>query len=239
MNNPLSTPADNPGYDEQARVMPIDAEHAGIRLALPIITIAGFAAAYLLTSWLLAAVNVEVATGCIAFAVAIVAALLAAMLGDRFLKRLWPSGRALVLDNEGLRLRDQRKGRSDEIRLHWDQRINPQAWRFAVNRGSARVPKGWMMLGVQLLQDDAQLILYSFMSAKDAAALPAYSVFTPLVSRSTIEKGNLSIREMSEQRRLLKIEDERWRDGAEIRKDDFIVLLHALTDHIPEWQRHI
>lgn len=219
--------------------MPVDTEHTGIRLALPLITIAGFVGAYLLTSWLLAAVNVEVAIGCIAFAVAVVAALLAALLGDRFLKRTWPSGRALVLDGDGLRLRDQRKGRSDEIQLRWDQRINPLAWRFAVSRGSARVPKGWMMLGMQLLQDDAQMILYTFMSAKDAAALPAYSVFTPLVSRSSVEKGELSIREMSEQRRLLKIEDERWRDGAEIRKEDFVVLLNALTSHIPEWQQHI
>ncbi len=219
--------------------MSVDSEHAGIRLALPVITIAGFVGAYLLTAWLLAAIKLEVATGCIAFAVAVVAALLAAMLGDRFLKQMWPSGRALVLDSDGLRLRDQRKGRSDEIRLRWDQRINPQAWRFAISRGSARVPKGWMMLGVQLLQDDAQLILYTFMPAKDAAALPAYSIFTPLVSRATIEDGKLSIREMSEQRRLLKAEDERWKDGAEIRREDFAGLLNTLTGHIPEWQRHI
>src|SRR6185436_15757361 len=107
-------------------------------------------------------------------------------------------------DPAGMQLRNARKTDSPDTRIDWDRRINWLAWRFAVARGSARVPKGWLMMGFQVSQDETQMTLYTFMPAKEAAAMPGYEQFTPLIGRAALEKGQLSIREGADQRRLLK-----------------------------------
>ncbi len=218
------------------RTVPIDTEHSGIRLAVPILTALGFVVGYFVVSWLLRNIGPDVPVGCIAVSVGIVLAVLAAIFTDRYLKLLWPSGRTLTLSPQGLHLRDERKNRNSETRITWDQRVNLLAWRFTIQRGSARVPKGWVMLGMKLLQDEAQLVLYTFMPAKEASALPTYHVFTPLTSRAAIDKGELSLREASEQRRLLKAEDERWQDGAEVRREDFVALLELINRNVRDSQ---
>jgi hypothetical protein len=219
-----------PAVDE--RTMPIDAEHAGIRLAVPVLTVFGFVIGYFASSWLLQNADQDIPVGCIGVAVGIVLGILAAVLTDRYLKRIWPSGRSLTVNPDGLFLRDQRKKQDAETRITWDQRVNLLAWKFTIQRGSARVPKGWVMLGLKLLQDEAQLVLYTFMPAKEASALPTYDRFVPLASRAQIDKGELSLREAGEQRRLLKAEDERWRDGAEVRREDFVPLLELINRNI-------
>jgi hypothetical protein len=222
--------------DAGERTIPIDVEHTGVRLAVPVLTVSGFLAGYFVTSWLFRSAPEETPVGCMAVSVGIVVAVLSAVLADRYLKRVWPSGRTLTLSSEGLHLRDQRRKRNAETRIDWNQRINLVAWRFTVARGSARIPKGWIMLAMKLLQDDSQLIFYTFVPAKEVGTLPTYHVFTPLASRTAIEKGALSLREASEQRRLLKAEDERWQDGAEIDRRDFIALLEIFNQHARNWQ---
>ena len=222
---------------EPTQTLPLDSEHSGIRVALPLLTVAGFVVGFVLASVLNALLRLDAIAGCFSFGMAVGCALLAAVLSDRGLKRWWPSGRTLAVSPEGLRVRDMRKNHQGEAFLTWDKRFNLLAWRFAVQRGSARVPKGWLMLGLQLIQDDAELTLYTFMPAKDAGALPVFGAFVQLVTRAAIEKGDLSLREMSEQRRLLKAEDERWRDGGEVRRDDFPALLKEINKHLQEWQR--
>ncbi len=221
----------------QTRTLLLDAEHAGIRLALPLLTVAGFAVGLAVATAISNVLNLSSVAGCLSFSLAIGLALLTAVLGDRVLKQRWPSGRSLALSPEGLRLRDLRKNRQHEAYLAWDRRFNLLAWRFAVQRGSARVPKGWQMLGLQLIQDEAQLTLYTFMPAKEAGALNGFGTFVPLTTRSAIEKGDLSLREMSEQRRLLKAEDERWRDGGEVRREDFPALWEEINAHLQGWQK--
>jgi hypothetical protein len=48
-------------------------------------------------------------------------------------------------------------------------------------------------------------------------------------------ESNTDLRAAAEQRRLLRLEDARWRDGAEIAQDDFRAMLAALTPHVPGW----
>jgi hypothetical protein len=218
--------------DAQTHNMPLDTEHGGVRLLLIVLTMAGFLAGYVLTSALIAALKLDVATGCLAFLVGIAAAMAFALTGDRLLKRLWPSGRSLILSAEGLQYQNRRKAGEHEVSFAWDRRINLLAWRFSVSRGSARVPKGWIMLGMQLLQDENQLSLYTLMPPKEATALADFETFTLLLSRSAIEKGGIPLREATRQRRLLGAEDERWRNGAEVRREDFPLLLEAITRHV-------
>lgn len=232
----LPVSQDQPVELTESRSLPVDIEHGGIRLALPILTVVGLVLGYGITSAVLTALNADIAIGCISFLAAIAMALAAATIGDYVLKRVWPSGRKLVVDLQGIVLEDRRKGRSKDIRLRWDQRINPLSWRFKVSRGSARVQKGWIMLGLKLLQDEEDLTMYTFMPAKDAEALPAYGLFTALASRHELESDKLPLREKSEQRRLLKAEQDRWEDGAEIRREDFPFLIQTLTEHIKGWQ---
>jgi hypothetical protein len=222
---------------DQTRTLLLDAEHAGIRLALPLLTVVGFAVGLAVATAVSKALNLSSVTGCLSFGFAVGLALLSAVFGDRVLKQRWPSGRSLALSPDGLRLRDTRKNRQNEAYLAWGKHFNLLAWRFAVQRGSARVPKGWLMLGLQLIQDEVQLTLYTFMPAREAGALNGFGMFVPLTTRAAIEKGDLSLREMSEQRRLLKAEDERWRDGGEVRREDFPALWEEINAHLQGWQK--
>src|SRR5258708_7651642 len=167
--------------ESNSRILPVDVEHGGIRVLLPLITIAGLVAGYILTTVIVNTLNIDVAVGCVSFIGAVVGALALASISDRFLKRVWPSGRSLSVDSEGLQLNDTRRGRQQSQRIVWAQRVNVLAWQFKVSRGSARWPKGWIMLGLQLVQDEAEITLYTFMPEKQASALPAYQMFTQLL----------------------------------------------------------
>ncbi|MEP7288568.1 MAG: hypothetical protein ABI947_22680 [Chloroflexota bacterium] len=232
----LPTDSLQPLADVPDRVLPVDVDHGGIRLALPALTVLGFVVGYTIILLLLTALQVEGSSGCLAFVGGLMIALLTLTAGDRVLKRLWPSGRRLVLESGGLQLEDKRRGRQQATQMQWNQRINALGWRFKVSRGSARVPKGWLMLSLQLLQDDAELIVYTFMPEKEAATLPIYQEFTALVPRKQLESEQLPLRERGEQRRLLKVEQQRWQDGAEIRREDFVILIETLLPHVPDWQ---
>ena len=209
---------------------------AGFRLMLPVLTVAGFGVGYLIAMLITSALHLEQASGCIAFIAGVGAALFAAFAGDRVLKLIWPSGRTLTLSPANLKFRDSRK--HQEITIDWAEPTTVMAWRFAVPRGSARVPKGWIMLGILVSQDEAQLPLYTFMSADNAAALPSYANFAQLIGRAAVEKGDLSIREAADQRRLLKAEDERWQRGSEVRREDFSMLVDTLFKYaVPPQKR--
>ncbi len=218
--------------DSQSRVIRVDVEHGPIRLLLPLLAIIGFVAGYFLATWLISALNVDTAGGCIAFLAGLGLAGFVTLTGNRLLGRLFPAGRTLRLSPEALEFRDRRN--TGSIRIDWNQRINVLAWRFTVPRTTVRAQKGWYMLGVQVLQDEAVLSLYTFMSPKAAAALPHADMFKPLLARAAIQKGDVSLRELAEQRRLLQAEDERWQHGAEIQPEDFALLINTVADHLDE-----
>ena len=115
----------------------------------------------------------------------------------------------------------------------WDRTVNVMAWRFVVRRRT-RIPKGWLCLAVQLLQDEATVILYTFMPPDEAEALRGYANFVRLRPRKETESNN-DLRAVAEQRRLLKLEDARWEDGSEIAPDDFRAVLTMLETHVQGW----
>jgi hypothetical protein len=218
------------------RSMPIDTEHFGIRIALPAIAVAGFLIGFALSSALLSTIISETQLGCIPFIGGIVLALFFAFVADKLLKRLWPSGRALIVDQQGLVLEDKRGRQNKTIRMQWGEHINPVTWRFKVRRSSAKVQKGWMMLSVKLVQDESEMIIYSFLPEKEASLLPNYDKFIPLMPRAELESDALSLREKGEQKRLLATERERWEDGAEIQRKDFFDLITILMGHVSDWR---
>lgn len=223
--------------EHESRVFPVDVEHMGIRLVLPFIAVASFIGLYAVISQILATINPEGSLNCVGLLMAVFGALGAAALADRLLKRMWPSGRTLTASRQSLHLIDKRKGRNREMRLNWGERINVLAWRFTVKRGSARVQKGWIMLGCQLTQDDEQITVYTFVPAKEADE-GHYADFTQLALREVLEKGQLPLREANYQRRLLKAESDRWQDGAELRREDFAQVVEMITRYVPDWRQN-
>jgi hypothetical protein len=212
------------------RHIPLDPEHAGIRIALPLIGIIAFPVLLGLFSTL---INALIPTGgneCLIGLAALVGTLGLMAALDPILKRVWPSGRTLTLTEDSLTLSDTRRGKESQTQIVLQTRINWLAWRFTVKRGSARVSRGWIMLGCQLVQDDAQMTLYTFVPAKEADH-PRYKDFTQLILPTVLEKGNLPLREVAQHRRLLKAERDRWEGGSEVGREDFAALIEGLQRH--------
>jgi hypothetical protein len=149
------------------------------------------------------------------------------------LKRVMPSRRRAVLSDSTLTVTDARHNPPDEVTLHWAQTVNVRAWRFEIGR-RARVPKGWFCMALYLLQDEKEMILYTFMSPDEAETAIGYPHFTRLRPRKETE-SNTDLSAVAEQRRLLKLEDTRWRDGAEIAREDFHMVLATLQRRVPGW----
>jgi hypothetical protein len=253
-----------------AQTFPVDVEHTGIRIALPVLMIGGGVALYsLVSTQLLALVSdpgagaigrqfitaleyqmpdlpflavsppfLWYASGFIALVVGVFGALLIGTIADRLLKRYWPSGRTLALDGRMLRLKNGR-GTPTEIAIMLDRRVNVIAWRFEVKRSSPRAQRGWHMLAYQFLQDDVQVILYTFMTPKAFAALPDPDRFVELTSEPVRRLGRptsnvQSLRASSEQKRLDLVEATRLECGAELRPADFVIVLGEAMPYLQQ-----
>lgn len=228
-DTPLSSPAD-------ARSIRIDAEHFSVRFWVPVLAIVLTAAIHFTGMSLLGqAFGDSTDPACIMLPADFVILITLAFVIERALKRLMPSRRTAHLSNETLRITDARHDPPRHFELHWNKTLNVIAWRFRVRRRT-RVPKGWYCMALQLLQDEQDAILYTFMPQEEAEAVSGYAQFVRLRPRKETE-SNTDLSAVAEQRRLLKLEDARWEDGAEISRDDFRALLARIEQHVPGWNR--
>ncbi len=223
---------DRPTPSTPPRTFPVDVEHAGIRLALPLIMILAGVGAWLglatpLDELVYNLSGVDGLGGIASAVVGVAVAILGGLLADRALKALWPSGRKVTLDANALTFHDNRSGKT-QTALRLDRRLNTMLWRFAVKRSTPKAQAGWIMLALLLSQDDTAITLYTFMPPKRAKALANYEAFKVLLSPKNIEKNKLGLRETADQRRLMKLEADRWNAGAELRPADFEALLDSV-----------
>ncbi|MFQ3535351.1 MAG: hypothetical protein SNJ58_05700 [Aggregatilineales bacterium] len=212
------------------RNFPLDIEHGGIRLALPLIAIASFVGLL----WLLGSLLNGEENGCLNVIFAAGGALGVMALSDGALKRVWKSGRSLRLSDQTITVRNARPKHASEVTFDLTQRLNVLAWRFTVKRGSPRAPRGSVLLAVQLLQNEESAALYTLISAKEAETT-TFAEFIQLMPRSTVIQEKLPLRELAQQRRLLQAEEQRWHEGAEMRPQDFILLLETLRASQAVW----
>lgn len=212
------------------RTFPLDVEHGGIRLALPLIALLSFFALL----WLLSNVLRGEESLCLNVMLSGVGALGAMALSDGVLKRVWKSGRSLSINGKKLTVRDVRSKHASEVTFDLAQRVNVLAWRFTVKRGSPRAPRGSVLLALQLLQNEESVALYTLLSAKEADEA-LFAEFIQLMPRSAVIQEKLPLRELAQQRRLLQAEEQRWHEGAEMRRQDFILLLEALRANQAVW----
>ncbi|WP_324394640.1 hypothetical protein [Aggregatilinea sp.] len=212
----------------------IDTEHFSVRFLVPVAMVVVTLLFHVVALKLLDGVFEGVDPACVVVALDIVVLLGTGFAVERLLKRVMPSRRYAVLGHDRLVVTDGRTSPPEVTEIDWNRKVNTLAWRFTIRR-RARVPKGWFCVAVQLLQDDVDLIFYSFKSPTAAEAMPGYDQFARLRPRRETE-GSTDLHAAAEQRRLLKLEDARWRDGAEVASDDFDALLAALSDHVPGWR---
>lgn len=224
-------------------VLPADPEHTGLRLAVPLILIVSFALGYLLMSAVLRRAFPEwgsvIFLSCLG---AIPISLLVAGAGEAVLKRVWPSGREVVIrpDNVILRRPDQ-----PDRAIALNARMDQLWWTFPLGdypRGGRerRMPRGFWCVAGQLQQDDERLICFCFAPEAtvrawneryDLRELDPEDVYdtsfqarmgTPV--RPDIPPDVIT----GDDGRHWLAERNRWREGVELAADDFDTLLQAV-----------
>jgi hypothetical protein len=150
---------------------------------------------------------------------------------DRLLRKRWPSGRTLQIkgDMVQLVLRDNVQKAVDG-----GQHVNVLLWYFEIKRRS-RVPKGWYVIAMALMQDDEYVPVYTFASPDDFRMLPLHDHFTKLTAKKDRDKGDQDMRLAGKERRLQTAETARWIEGAEMNRDDFTAFVKRLQQQFPAW----
>jgi hypothetical protein len=224
-------------------VLQADQEHEGIRYVVLVMLGVGFCLGFVLVSAVLRAVLVGSGlydyiavlscVGAMPVGIGITAAT------EYTLKRVWPSGRTLVITGEGVTL--QRRGEED-VAIEWDKRFHPLRWSFRLKgypRGGKerRVPTSWVCLALQLHQDETKMVLFTFLPPKKADELLARYDFhglnaTDIYGNTWRERLSMPSRPeipakviAGKEGRYWLAERKRWYEGLELTAGDFERLL--------------
>jgi hypothetical protein len=154
-------------------VLHADQEHESLRTAVVLFLITFFFLSYWLVYRILQlefwgslrdyAVSLSCALGLV-LALAVSAGL------EAWLKRAWPSGRSLILEENSIRIHD--KSDAEQIMRRTDG-LAQLRWQFSLQgyrRGGRekRLPKKWLCLACQLQQEGTRLIVHSYMPLQKA-----------------------------------------------------------------------
>ncbi len=94
---------------------------------------------------------------------------------EQWLKKMWPSGRSVRIDSQGV---IAARSADSETTIAWSEPITPLNWAFTLSgykRGGRerRVPKGWHCLATELRYGEKQITVFTYMPPKKSAALQA------------------------------------------------------------------
>lgn len=165
---------------------------------------------------------------------------------EQGLKRIWPSGNNIALDENGLQLQT-RDGQAQTI--EWGHHVAVTNWHFQLSgymRGGRerRVPSNWLCLASQLRQEDERIVVYTYLSPKKAAAwlandkseaafheIKASDIYTSSLrdrfvapARPDIPKQVLAGKDGS----YWLAERRRWKYGVELTPQDFATFMNYL-----------
>ncbi|XWX05297.1 hypothetical protein VZO05_06990 [Aggregatilineales bacterium SYSU G02658] len=200
--------------------MPVDAEHGGKRAVGCVSLLIGFLVP------LIGIVSIMPEGWLIGIVVGFAVAAAAASLTERLLRGRWPSGRALSVDSQSIRLL---KHEQVEEAINPAQHVNAMLYHFVVKRNS-RVRKGWHVIVLTLEQDDTYIPVYTFASPEQFEALAQRPLFH-LLERPKDE----SLKSAGVMRRLHTAETYRSMHGAEVTLDEFTRLLNTLQEQFTHW----
>lgn len=156
-------------------VLHADQEHDRLRTTVILLLIFLFFLSYWLVSRLL---NLDIFAPVRDYAVSLSCVLgLALALGitavlEIWLKQIWPSGRSLTLDEEGIQYQSRPENAGQ---IWWGGGLAFLPWYFSLRgyrRGGRekRLSNRWLCLAYQLQQGDQRLIVYSYMPPQKASA---------------------------------------------------------------------
>jgi len=151
--------------------------------------------------------------------VSLAAGLGIAWLGERLLRRWWPSGRWVEVSHSGLRFQSDQA--VAEINL--GRPLEVTRWRFKLGDRSRQVlrPAGWECFAVRLVQDQAVLSLYSFLPPSQSRNLrPEFHELPGRSDKSERLRGPHS--------GFLAAESLRAMEGLELEPGDFLRVLETL-----------
>lgn len=223
METPVTTPS---------VTFPVDSEHGALRSAIFGLFFVLWVVGYLVASALIPTDGLNIIAGIAGFGIA---ALLVSLVIEPYLRKNWPSGRVLQVDDQRIQLRKR-----DTVQ----KTINPQEpmsillWNFKIKHRRNRVPSGWFVMACALEQDDHYLPVYTLASPEQAETLNGIARFATLISDKENKAKNVrqdTLRVAGEQRRLRLAETFRWTEGAELTYSDFEQFLARMNSQFPQW----
>lgn len=230
----------------ETAVLHADPEHFGLRVVVFLTLIGGVVGGYFLIGALLRLVTggrpeyafVLSCGGALALALVIV------WLLEAWLKRVWPSGRRLLLDAQGI---TAVHAESHQTRLAWQDGVRAVTWSFQIgNFGHGgrerRVPKRWFCLAVRLRTEDDSVTVYTFMPPAQARQIAAAEAFTEINLKEVAETSPRlrlgpppPLPQIPQEAlagphgRFWQGEKARRREGFELEPDDFLTF-HAFVE---------
>lgn len=149
---------------------------------------------------------------------------------ERYLRVVWPSGRWLKVDEEGVTLHE----RSGELTpIKWAEPVDVLWWHFVIRGARMWVPQGWYCVACRLAQGDKVIAPYAFMRPTDARALANWESFPELISRKQAHDERRR-KQAEAQEHLRAAEEDRWSNGAEMTPADFASLLAELDRQLAD-----
>ena len=224
-------------------VLHVDPEHAGIRTLIVPILVLSLVFSYFVMRAVLDAVMETDAGPVLNCLAGLVLGLAIAAAGEWLMKRYWKSGKRVVVDLEGIHFRDKNK---QVVTMRQDKPIYTLKWYFDLSSyhragRERRLPSKWKCFACQLMQDDKRLILFTFLSPRQADRLEERRDFNKInpdevydtslrnkVVRS-LDRPVISSRILAGKNgRYWSSEQRRWKEGMELTGDDFLVLAEVI-----------
>lgn len=230
----------------QATVIYADAEHNGIRVAVPFILFLGLCLGFYLLDYglsaLFPAMDSTVLLACVG---ALPVGLLLALAGETMLKRVWRSGRGLILATDEIAF-TTRPGQAEHIER--SKTVNLTLWYFSLSgypRGGRerRVSANWYCFAGRVQQDDSRLTVYCYASPKQRDAWVARFDFhriepAELYDKSLRSRMTLPTRPelppeviAGDDGRYWLAERSRWEEGLELTPKDFERLIVEIQSY--------
>lgn len=214
------------------RVLAVDPNHIGIRFAVLLVAIllTLTITAFIIIP-LLDAIGLGAILGIFKLMLGLTLALLLSTQVEKQLVGRWRSGSILALTKEGIRLK---KVRDEAVFIRWDQPIEVTSWYFEVTKGRSYAPKGHYAVALRLRQGDAVIAPYAFFPPGVRESLPDFYAFTRLIpqrSARSVEEKEI----YTSQADLRGAEAQRWYDGCELMRPDFLDLLAEVKERVPSW----
>ncbi|MFN2221440.1 MAG: hypothetical protein ACK2UH_02735 [Candidatus Promineifilaceae bacterium] len=228
-----------------------DQEHAGLRAVVLLLVLAWFVVGFLGFHFLLSRGDGLAAS--YAFPLSCVLGLSLALaisgLAEVLMKRHWPSGRRLVIDDQ--QLQAWLPG-GEKVCLEWSGRVWALAWTFSLAgypRGGRerRLTKKHHCLACQLQQDDQRLIVFGYLKGNEAAPLLDGEMFHQITPGDHYERSPLRRLRGGAERpqlptsvltgkdgRYWLAEQRRWNSGVELTPGDFVRFWETVKDRLEE-----